>query len=162
MASEQDVAMLAAAQAMWKALGNVISTKDPRSIRSKLDDELRQLWMERRIFGKIPLYIGNTKVGELIAKQAGKKHRRFVTVNDPWELMEAEKDGFADFVYEHIDQYAEWCLDQGVAHLAGCTVSEYDEEGGWGGTAIVGCKPESTLPILAESGIDVAGYIEGV
>lgn len=148
MASNEDYAALAAAQALWKALGAVVSTKDPTSLRHKLDNELRQLWMEKRIFGKIPLVIGGHVVGMLTAKQAPKKHHRSIEVNDPYELMEGEKDGWEDFIYEHIDLYAEWVLAQGVARPAGCTVSEWDDHGGWGGTMITGCKPEEVMPLL--------------
>ena len=140
--TNEDYAALAAAQAMWKALGKVVSTKEPTSLRSRMDAELRQLWMDKRIFGKMPLVIGGHVVGMLTAKQAPKKHHRSVTVDDPWALLEAEKDGWEDFVYEHIDQFAEWVVAQGVANPAGCTVSEYDDNGGWGGTMITGCKPE--------------------
>lgn len=104
--------------------------------------------MDKRIFGKIPLVIGGHVVGMLTAKQAPKKHHRSVTVDDPWALMEAEKDGWEDFVYEHIDQFAEWVVAQGVASPAGCTVSEYDDNGGWGGTMITGCKPDEVIPLL--------------
>ena len=148
MASNEDYAALAAAQALWKALGAVVSTKDPTSLRSRMDAELRQLWMDKRIFGKIPLVIGGHVVGMLTAKQAPKKHHRSVTVDDPWALLEAEKDGWEDFVYEHIDQFAEWVVAQGVANPAGCTVSEYDDEGGGGGRMIPGCKPAEVIPLL--------------
>lgn len=148
MASNEDYAALAAAQALWKALGAVVSTKDPDSLRSRMDAELRQLWMEKHIFGKIPLVIGGHVVGMLTAKQGAKRHRREITVDDPWALMEGEKDGFEDFIYEHIDQFAEWVLAQGVARPAGCTVSEWDEQGGWGGTMITGCKPDEVIPLL--------------
>ena len=148
MASNEDYAALAAAHALWKALGKVVSTKEPTSLRSRMDAELRQLWMEKRIFGKIPLVIGGHVVGMLTAKQAPKRHHRSVTVDDPWALMEAEKDGFEDFIYENIDKYAEWVVEQGIANPAGCTVSEYDDEGGWGGTMITGCKPEEVMPLL--------------
>lgn len=148
MASSEDYAALAAAQAMWKALGKVVSTKEPTSLRSRMDAELRQLWMEKRIFGKIPLVIGGHVVGMLTAKQAPKRHHRDITVDDPHELMEGEKDGWEDFIYENIDQFAEWVLAQGVARPAGCTVSEWDDHGGWGGTMITGCKPDEVIPLL--------------
>ena len=146
--TNEDYAALAAAQAMWKALGKVVSTKEPTSLRSRMDAELRQLWMDKHIFGKMPLVIGGHVVGMLTAKQAPKRHHRSVTVDDPWELLEAEKDGWEDFVYEHIDQFAEWVVEQGVANPAGCTVSEYDDNGGWGGTMITGCKPDEVIPLL--------------
>ena len=146
--TNEDYAALAAAQAMWKALGKVVSTKEPTSLRSRMDAELRQLWMDKHIFGKMPLVIGGHVVGMLTAKQAPKKHHRSVTVDDPWALLETEKDGWEDFVYEHIDQFAEWVVAQGVANPAGCTVSEYDDEGGWGGTMITGCKPDEVIPLL--------------
>lgn len=146
--TSDEYAALAAAQAMYKALGAVVSTKDGASLRAKADAELRQLWMDKRIFGKVPLVLGGHVVGMLTAKQAPKKHHRSVTVDDPWALLEAEKDGWEDFVYEHIDQFAEWVVAQGVANPAGCTVSEYDDEGGWGGTMITGCKPDEVIPLL--------------
>lgn len=162
MASNEDYAALAAAQALWKALGAVVSTKEPTSLRSRMDAELRQLWMDKRIFGKMPLVIGGHVVGMLTAKQAPKKHHRSVTVDDPWALLEAEKDGWEDFVYEHIDQFAEWVVAQGVANPAGCTVSEYDDNGGWGGTMITGCKPDEVIPLLrSELPPAIALAIEG-
>lgn len=146
--TSDEYAALAAAQAMYKALGAVVSTKDGGSLRAKADAELRQLWLDKRIFGKVPLTIGGHVVGMLTAKQAQPKRRRYVTVNDPWALLEDQKDGMEDFVYEHIDEFAEWVVEQGVANPAGVTVSEWDEKGGWGGTTITGCKPDEVLPLL--------------
>lgn len=148
MTNEEDYAALAAAQAMYKGLGKVVSTKDPDSLRGRADAELRQLWVDKRIFGKIPLTIGGQIVGMLTAKQAPAKHHRNVYVEDAWALLEAEKDGMEDFVYEHIDEFAEWVVEQGVANPAGVTVSEWDEKGGWGGTVLTGCKPEEVIPLL--------------
>ena len=146
--TSDEFAALAAAQAMYKALGSVVSTKDRASLRAKADAELRQLWMDRRVFGKVPLTIGGHVVGMLTAKQAAPKHRRFVTVEDPWALLEDQGDALRDFAYEHVDQFAKWLADQGVTGAEGMTVHEYDEEGGWGGTTITGCKPDEVLPLL--------------
>jgi len=146
--TSDEFAALAAAQAMYKALGAVVSTKDRASLRAKADAELRQLWMDRRVFGKVPLTIGGPVVGMLTAKQAQPKRRRYVTVNDPWALLEDQKDAISDFAYEHVDEFAECVVAQGVASPAGVSVSEYVDEGGWGGTTITGCKPDEVLPLL--------------
>ena len=146
--TSDEYAALAAAQAMYKALGGVVSTKDGGSLRAKADAELRQLWIDKRIFGKVPLTIGGHIVGMLTAKQAQPKRRRFVTVNDPSALLEDQRDAMEDFVYEHVDEFAEWVVEQGVANPAGVSVSEYVDEGGWGGTTITGCKPDEVLPLL--------------
>lgn len=146
--TSEEYAALAAAQAMYKALGAVVSTKDGASLRAKADAELRQLWLDKRIFGKVPLTIGGHIVGMLTAKQAQPRRRRAVYVEDAGALIEAERDGIEDFVLEHIDEFAEWVVEQGVASPAGVSVSEWDEPGGWGGTTITGCKPDEVLPLL--------------
>ena len=160
--TSDEYAALAAAQAMYKALGAVVSTKDGGSLRAKADAELRQLWMDKRIFGKVPLTIGGHIVGMLTAKQAQPRRRRAVYVEDAGALIEAERDGIEDFVLEHIDEFAEWVVAQGVASPAGVSVSEYVDEGGWGGTTITGCKPDEVLPLLrGELPSAIALAIEG-
>ena len=145
--SSEDYAALAAAQAMYKALGRVVSTKDPASLRSRMDAELRQLWADRHVFGKVPLVIGGHVVGMLTAKQAKPTTRTEVTVSDVDALVASQADMLEAFARENPREFAWWLVDQGVAP-EGVDVVVTEEPGGWGGTMITGCKPDEVIPLL--------------
>lgn len=169
-----DLEKLAIAQALYKAVGAIVSTKDPNSLRSAQDMELMRLYETigvDRVALKVysgtdendePIY---TEVGKLSLRRKKASHKAEVVVEDTaamwaWLHNEADETLLADIVpaiAKALDRYVERTGDV----PDGCSVRHIDTPEGIAGTIITGCKPEDVAAALGgELPAAVVGLLE--
>lgn len=155
--TSEELAQLAGLQALYKAIGAAVSTRDAQSLRGRADSELREMF-ERAGVDRIRITgPDGTEFGRLVAKLTKESTRRRVVVRD-LDLLLADRDMVDEFMGQHAHEFAEWLLSEGVVP-DGCDVFEEAVPGGqWAGTTLTGCRPEVVLPALGVG--RVAGYIE--
>ena len=159
-----DSEKLAIAQALFKAVGAIVSTKDPDSLRSQQDRELMRLY-ETIGVDRMALKVGDTEVGKLSLRRKKASHKAEVIVNDEaamwaWLYNDADETLLSEIVphiVKSLDHYVERTGDV----PAGCTIRRIDTEAGIAGTTITGCKPEDVAAALGTALPEaVAGLLE--
>ena len=161
MPSSEDTAALGVAQALYKALGSTVSTKNPDGLRGRADARLRDIYDRHGVLGKEPIVISGQVVGMLTAKQAKPTTRTDVTVTDADALMSDNADMLEAFARTNPREFAWFLVDQGVVP-AGAEVVEVEVPGGWGGTAITGCAPDVVLPLVSPALLEgIGGLLPG-
>lgn len=148
MPTSSEVEALGVAQALYKALGSVVSTRNPDGLRGRADARLRSIYDQHGVLGKEPIVIDGQVVGMLTAKQAKPTLRTEVNVTDVAALLAGNADMLGEFAAAHAREFAWWLVDQGVVP-GGVEVVEVEVPGGWGGTAITGCAPDVVLPLVS-------------
>ena len=157
MGDVEALTQLAGLQALYKQLGEILSTKNPDGLRGQVDSRLRELW-ETTGVDRLRLMIGDVEVGKLTAKISKPQKRMTMYVNDTDALLDDDAALMRSFVRSHAKEYADFCLAETGAVPDGCELGVEDVPATWQGTTITGCKPQQVLPML---GIGrVAGYIE--
>lgn len=159
-----DLEKLAIAQGLFKAVGAIVSTKDPNSLRSAQDMELMRLY-ETIGVDRVTLKVGDTEVGKLSLRRKKATHKAEVVVEDTaalwaWLHNEADETLLADIVpaiAKALDAYVERTGDV----PDGCSVRHVDTPEGIAGTTITGCKPEKIAEALgSELPAAVVGLLE--
>lgn len=142
--SREALERLAVAQALYKELAKVVSTKDPRSIRAQLDEELKADY-ERDGTDRKRILINGTEVGSLSAKIAKPSKETRFEVTD-WEALENwnfSTDDALAYVVRHVVDFAKWHFEQTGEMPDGCELVEMTHPGGqWMGTTLRGCDIE--------------------
>lgn len=155
---------LAVAQALYKELGKVVSTKDPRSLRSMVDEELRADY-ERDGTDRRRITLNGVEVGTISAKIAKPTKETRFEVTD-WDALEdwgfSQEDAYA-YVVRHIADFAKWHFEQTGEMPDGCELVEMTHPGGqWMGTVLRGCgieKVGAAAGVLLQS--EVLALLEG-
>lgn len=159
-----DLEKLAIAQGLYKAVGAIVSTKDPNSLRSAQDMELMRLY-ETIGVDRVALKVGDTEVGKLSLRRKKATHKAEVVVEDTaamwaWLHNEADETLLNDIVptiAKALDAYVERTGDV----PDGCSVRHIDTPEGIAGTTITGCKPEDVAAALgSELPAAVVGLLE--
>lgn len=98
MSFEDALGYLAMCQAAYDRLGRIVSTKDPNSLRSACDGEMRELYEQRGI-KSLDVKVGDTVVGSYTAartKEQPSRKRRWFSIGREralqWVLEEAPQD----------------------------------------------------------------------
>ncbi len=147
--SREALERLAVAQALYKELAKVVSTKDPRSVRSSIDAELKADY-ERDGTDRKRIVINGVEVGTLSAKIAKPSKERRFEVTD-WEAFEKWiftddvelVKWFCNYVGAHPREFAKWYFEQTGEIPDGCDLVEMTHPGGqWMGTTLRGCDIE--------------------
>lgn len=157
MGDVEALTQLAGLQALYKQLGEILSTKNPDGLRGQVDARLHELW-ETTGVDRLRLMIGDVEVGKLTAKISKPTKRTTMYVNDPTALLDDDLATMRAFVRSHAKEYAEFYLENNGAVPDGCEMGVEDVPAKWQGTTITGCKPQQVLPMLGVG--RVAGYIE--
>ena len=86
VSSRDDLARLAVAQAVYKALGEQLSSRGGRhgadNMRTRVDDEVRSLWEENGAY-QLGLEVNDQKVGTITARISDPTPQVEFDVNDP-------------------------------------------------------------------------------
>jgi hypothetical protein len=160
-----DLEKLAIAQGLYKAVGAIVSTKDPNSLRSQLDMTLMDMYGGTPPVDRIVLEINGTEVGKLSISRKKATHKAEVVVEDTaamwaWLHNEADETLLEDIVptiAKALDAYVERTGDV----PDGCSVRHIDTPEGIAGTTITGCKPEDVAAALgSELPAAVVGLLE--
>lgn len=144
--TNEEKEQLAIAQGLYKAIGAMVSMKDPDSLRGRVDGEI----MRDAANGKkstIVLTIAGEEVGQVVPRFSKKTTGLLI---DSWPefrdwLLEAGNiDVLHGYMYAHRDDLAKWCAERVLETdgevPAGCT--PYTEPAMIIGTTIKGCEPE--------------------
>jgi hypothetical protein len=160
-----DLEKLAIAQGLYKAVGAIVSTKDPNSLRSQLDMTLMDMYGGTPPVDRIVLEINGTEVGKLSISRKKATHKAEFVVEDTaamwaWLHNEADETLLEDIVptiAKALDAYVERTGDV----PDGCSVRHIDTPEGIGGTRLTGCKPEKIAEALgSELPAAVVGLLE--
>lgn len=158
---------LAVLQAVYKQAASYVSTKDPNSLRSQTDRELKELY-DKTGAHSFQINLNNKPVGSMAL--------RFSKAIDDTVLQVIDKKAFED-----------WCLANGYAHTVeqvvlnreadellaelaengelpdGCEYEDIHEEPRFLGTTLKGCKPQDVQEALgAQLSQVIAGELNGV
>lgn len=157
MSDAERLEQLAACQALYKMLGEMLSTKNPDGLRGELD-----AWLiaqnEATGIDRVSLRIGDDEVGKYCVKKSKPTKTTEVYVNDAEALAHEDVDLMAAFVRHHAQEFAKFVLEQTGAVPDGCEVAVIDVPSRVIGTTITGCRPDVVLPMLGAG--KVAGLIE--
>ena len=161
-----DMERLAIAQAVYKAVAGVVSTKDPYNLRGQVDSALVDAYMSTGA-KSFDLRLNGGKVGSISVTVAKAKHDTSLRITDrkafeTWALSE----GFA-----HEETVTRVVMDEDAVLSAallngevpdGCEPVTIDEPEHVSGTSIRGCKPEDVAAALG-TGLPqaVAGFLTG-
>ena len=141
---------LAVLQSLYKVVGAAVSTKDPYSLRGRLDAVMRDRYEATGMLDKIIIKdFDGRRIGTLSSTERDGKRERRVVVDDAANLLASTSaDDWYDFIIDQCaDEFAAWCVDNGIKsegwHHEWVTTPAH-----WGGTRLTGCKPEEVLPAL--------------
>ena len=147
-----DLEKLAVAQAVYKAVGEVVSTKDPESLRGRASARLLEQFQDKDApSDRMPLMVNGTEVGSLsITRQKPTKYLR-ADVADQRDLLEgADPDDLREFILaeEFVESYALWARSQGIL-TPGVTFTQVVKDKP-PTTTLRGCEPEKVAAALGE------------
>lgn len=143
---------LAVAQAAYKALGRIVSAKDPGSLRSRmsgalLEDFGRDGTDRRRVM------LNGVKVGMLSVRVPEPRERTVAEVTDEAQLLDWGADDMRDYLRSRglVEDFALWEREQGYgpASIPGVTYKTIAERG-QATTILNGCRPEDVAAALGE------------
>lgn len=145
-----DLEKLAVAQAVYKAVGEVVSTKDPDSLRGRESARLLEQYQEEGIDRK-RLMVNGVEVGSLsVTKQQPTQYLR-ANVAEPQDLLEgADPDDLREFIIaeDFVETYALWARSQGIL-TPGVTFTQVVKDKP-PTTTLRGCEPEKVAAALGE------------
>lgn len=113
-----DIERLAVAQAMYKAVAGMVSTRDPDSLRARADADMLENY-ERMGMKSVDLRVNGEKVGTYsvkVSKPTGAAKTSSVVVDDSeaayrW-AMTAATDEYEDWCIANIDRFCEYALSE--------------------------------------------------
>lgn len=158
----KDMEALAIAQAIYKAAGAIVSTKDADSLRGQVDAHLMDMY---ETFGvdRIELRVGDSKVGSLgLRKSTKDKTKTTVYVNDAIAAARfvAADEKLAQLVLGAAQKALVAYVEETGDVPDGCEVStETEPKGTVLGTTIRGCEPADVAKAL---GNDLPDAIAGL
>lgn len=112
----ESIERLAIAQAVYKAVADVVSTKNPDSLRSQADRELRDMYDSMGV-KSLDLKLEGQKVGTYsvtMAKATEEKHSRFLKVTDPAKVQawaEENETEFREWLSGAWEAFADYCFE---------------------------------------------------
>ena len=113
-----DIERLAVAQALYKAVAGMVSTKDPDSLRARADADMLANY-ERMGMKSVDLRVNGEKVGTYsvkVSKPTGAAKTSRLVVDDSeaayrW-AMTAAADEYEDWCIANIDRFCQYALDE--------------------------------------------------
>ena len=123
-----DTYRLLVAQAMYKALGPVVSTKDPDSLRSRFDSYILDNYAQTGAKTIDLRGIDGAKCGTAsvrVGKDTPAHVERHVRISSGDTFMDAVRSDpstIDGYVASHMEEIAEWCLDHDGELLDGVSV----------------------------------------
>lgn len=113
-----DIERLAVAQAMYKAVAGMVSTRDPDSLRARADADMLENY-ERMGMKSVDLRVNGEKVGTYsvnVSKPTGAAKTSRVVVDDSeaayrW-AMTAAADEYEDWCIANIDRFCAYALSE--------------------------------------------------
>lgn len=148
---KNDGERLALAQALYKAVGAIVSTKDANSLRSAQDMALMDMYEDTGV-DRIALKINDIEVGKLSLRRKKATEKAEVVVDDEvalwgWLYRDADETLLREII-PHIAKALDAYVERTGDVPDGCTVRHIKTPEGIAGTTITGCKPENVAEAL--------------
>lgn len=160
----KDLEKLAIAQALYKAIGSVVSTKDKDSLRSKCDKYLQDLYADG-VTDRLILKLNDTQVGSLTLRKSRGEDKVTAQISDielylAW-IGEADYAIQAKLLSGGEKEIAKYIKETGDVPDGVTPLIEHVTKGEVVGTTIKDCKPEDVAQALG-SGLTeaVVGLLE--
>lgn len=154
MDTMNDIEALAIAQAIYKASGAIVSTKDAGSLRSQVDAHLMDMY-ETMGVDRLELRVAGEKVGSLgLRKSTKAKTKTTVVVKDAAEAIRfvAQDEALAQLVLSAAQKALVAYVEETGEIPDGCEVStETEPKGTVLGTTIRGCDPADVSAALGNT-----------
>lgn len=149
-----DYERLAIAQAVWKALGTLVSTEDEDSLRSTCDRRLLDAYVEDGT-DRVQLRVGGAKVGTLSVVMTKPVRKSVLEVTDrrafeAWALENGYAHEETRIVVDDEQDTLSSLVTDGVMP-DGCEWREVDEPARVKGTTIRGCNPQDVADALGDA-----------
>ena len=165
-----DIERLTVAQAVYKAVADMVSTKDPDSLRSRADADMLANY-ERMGMKSVDLRINGEKVGTYsvkVSKPTTSTTRTRLVVDDSEEAyrwaVRSATDEFEDWCIANIDRFCQYALDEfgEVADGAHVVTEETDAQPERAtGTVLKVDPPKVAHALGVQLPYAVAGLLEG-
>ena len=122
-----DVQRLAIAQALYKCAAELVDTKNPDSLRSRVDRGYKELY-EQTGSKSFDVLLNGQQVGNYsirFSKPQPEKMRYSFEVQSyedlaKWITANCTDDDFSDFIAENMEQFAEWIFNKTGEICGGC------------------------------------------
>ena len=161
---------LVIAQALYNALGEIVSTKDADSLRGQADDFYKALYMECGA-KSYDMKIGDEKVGTYSVKLSKAKPQivsREFTVVDPGNATGAASglpsEAWWAFIAHHLRDFASWYFTETGELLEGCELVELvtpeQPPAYMGGTLRIDAKKVADALRALGAAPDIFGFLE--
>lgn len=129
--NKEDLEKLAFAQALYQKLGEIVSTKDPDSLRGLADEFYREMY-ETTGAKSFEVKIDGEKVGTYsvrVSKAKPSTTEEHFTVTDEeklseWVSREINYDLAASFVFAHLERFAGWYFTETGEVPYGCELEQ--------------------------------------
>lgn len=165
-----DIERLAVAQAVYKAVAKVVSTKDADSLRSKADADLLDMY-DRMGVARVDLKVAGEKVGSYsvrVGKPTEAKVERELSVGDlervyQWATTDAAEE-YREWCVAHAGEFAEYAFREYGEVADGCEVVERVTPGEPGrvlGTTLKVDEQKVARALGAQLPSTVAGLLDG-
>jgi hypothetical protein len=121
-----DTEKLAIAQALYSAVANYVSTKNPDSMRGRFDSAMLEAYEEHGTKSR-EMRVNGKKVGNASVRVSKEKTTTFVVVDDPVRFVKwakANSDMCQSFALDMPERFAAWALDETGEVPDGCRVVE--------------------------------------
>lgn len=145
-----DLERLTIAQSLYKALGEMVSTKDPDSLRGRESAKLLEQYQAEGVKQKV-LRVNGEEVGLLYVSQPKPTEYLRADVTDVHEFMDSMGlDDLRDWMVDEgvVESYASWAHSQGIP-TPGVTFTKVAKTKPTT-TVIRGCEPEEVAAALGE------------
>lgn len=165
-----DIERLAIAQALYKAVAGMVSTKDPDSLRARADADMLANY-ERMGMKSVDLRVNGEKVGTYsvkVSKPTGAAKTSRLVVDDSeaayrW-AMTAAADEYEDWCIANIDRFCQYALDEfgevaDGAHVETDTAAAQPERAT--GTVLKVDVPKVAHALGGELPVAVSGLLDG-
>lgn len=165
-----DIERLTVAQAVYKAVADMVSTKNPDSLRSRADADMLGNY-ERMGMKSVDLRINGEKVGTYsvkVSKPTTSTTRTRLVVDDSEEAyrwaVRSATDEFEDWCIANIDRFCQYALDEfgevaDGAHVETDTMAAQPERAT--GTVLKVDVPKVAHALGGELPVAVSGLLEG-
>lgn len=147
-----DMERLALAQALYKYLGKIVSTRDDGSLRSQMSRELLEQYAKDGTDRK-RMMLNGIKVGTLSVTQGQPVERLVANVTDEGQLLEWGADDLVAYIKGRglVEDFALWSREQGYgpASIPGVTYTTVAEQAP-PRTMLHGCDQEDVAAALGD------------
>lgn len=143
--TNEEKEQLAIAQGLYRALGEMVGTRNPNNLRGRADAEIMADAANRKK-STIELYIGDTYMG-CVSPTESRETTRFIVEDSAAAILDMFTDpAICEMPQDIVQKVVDWYCRKTGTLPDGC--STYTEPKHITGTKITGCEPEKVAAAL--------------